>query len=70
MTIGFDTAAKKIRTLNVKSYLDNPQDGVTLLVEFASLPDGTNYPMRTTLDAQAKNMHVVNTNTNYRKMYQ
>ena len=70
MTIGFDTAAKKIRTLNVHSYLDTPQQPVTLLVEFSSLPDGTNYPLRTTLGAQAKQINVVNTNTNYRKMGQ
>lgn len=70
MTIGFDTAAKKIRTLNVHSYLDTPQQPVTLLVEFSSLPDGTNYPLRTTLDAQAKQINVVNTNTSYRKIGQ
>ena len=68
MTIGFDPAAKKIRSLNVQSYLDNPQDALTLLVEFSTLTDGTNYPLRTTLDAQAKKIHVVNTNTNYRKI--
>ena len=67
MTIGFDSAAKKIRTLNVRSYLDNPQDGVTLAIQFASLPDGTNYPQRTTLGAQAKNLVAVSTNSNYRK---
>ena len=70
MTIGFDTAAKKIRTVDVKTYLNNPQDGITLRVEFSTLPDGTNHPARTVLDAQAKNIHVVNTNSNYRKTYQ
>ena len=70
MTIGFDSAAKKIRTLNVNTYLNQPQDGITLMVEFAGLPDGTNHPQRTTLDAQAKKIHVVNTNSNYRKTYQ
>jgi hypothetical protein len=70
MTIGFDTAAKKMRTLNVQSYLDSPQDGVTLAAQFASLPDGTNYPQQTTLEAQAKNLTVVTTNSNYRKIGQ
>lgn len=67
MTIGFDPATKKIRSLNVHTYLDTPQDAVTLGVDFSSLPDGTNHPSRTTLDAQAKGIHVVNTNSNYRK---
>ncbi len=68
MTIGYDTAAKKIRSLHVASYLDNAQDPVSLLVEFSSLPDGANYPLRTTLDASAKKINVVSTNTNYRKV--
>jgi hypothetical protein len=68
MTIGFDTSARKIRTLNVQSYLDSPQDGVTLAVQFASLPDATNYAQRTTLTAQAKKLTVVTTNSNYRKI--
>jgi hypothetical protein len=70
MTIGFDSTAKKIRALHVQSYLDSPQDGVTLAVQFASLPDGTNYAQQTTLNAQAKQLTVVTTNSNYRKMGQ
>jgi hypothetical protein len=70
MTLGIDKATKKLRTLNVHSYLDTPQQPVTLLVEFSSLPDGTNYPLRTTLDAQGKQINVINTNTNYRKIGQ
>jgi hypothetical protein len=70
MTIGFDTAARKIRSLDVNSHLDSSDDAVTLKVEFSSLADGTNHPSRTTLDAPAKSVHVVNTNTNYRKIGQ
>lgn len=67
MTIDFDTASRKIRTLKVNTWLDSPQDGVTLVVDFATLPDGTNHPSRTTLDAQAKGIHVVSTESNYHK---
>lgn len=67
MTVAFDTATKKIRSLSVRTYLDTPQDPVKLDVQFATLPDGTNHPSRTTLDAQGKGIHVVNTNSNYRK---
>lgn len=69
MTVGVDTTSHKIRSLNVKTYLDTPQDPVTLAVQFASLPDGTTHPSRTTLDAQGKNLHVVTTNTDYRKTH-
>ncbi|MGH8111666.1 MAG: hypothetical protein ACREPF_00815 [Rhodanobacteraceae bacterium] len=67
MTVAFDTATRKIRSIHVKSYLDTPQDAVMLNVQFATLPDGTNHPARTTLDATGKDIHVVNTNSNYRK---
>jgi hypothetical protein len=46
MTISFDTAVKKISSLNVNTYLDNPKDVVTLAVQFDNLPDGTNYGQR------------------------
>ena len=67
MTVDFDIASRKIRSLKVRTWLDSPQDAVTLSVEFASLPDGTNHPSRTTLDAQGKGIHVVSTDSNYRK---
>lgn len=67
MTIGTDTTSHKIQSLHVNSYLDTPQDAVLLAVEFARLPDGTNHPARTVLDAKGKGIHVVNVNSDYRK---
>lgn len=67
LTIEFDTGSRRIRAIHVNSYLDTPQDAVNLTVDFATLPDGTNHPSRTTLDAQGKGIHVVNVNSNYRK---
>ncbi|HVX05809.1 MAG TPA: hypothetical protein VHA71_11910 [Rhodanobacteraceae bacterium] len=68
MTVDFDTASKKIRSLNVKSYLDTPQNPGTLKVDFATLPDGTNHPSRTSLDARGQDIIEVTTvNSNYRK---
>jgi hypothetical protein len=52
--LSFDTAAKKIRGYDVNTYLDAPEDVVTLKVAFDSLPDGTNYVAQTVLDATAK----------------
>lgn len=68
MTVDFDSASKKIRSLSVKSYLDTPQNAVTLKVDFATLPDGTNHPSRTTLNARGQDIvEVVSVNSNYRK---
>jgi hypothetical protein len=65
MTISFSTATKKISSLNVNTYMDNPKDVVTLTVQFASLPDGTNYVHQSVLDATAKKLQVTTTNANY-----
>ncbi len=64
-TISFNGAAKKISSVNVNTYLDDPKDTVTLAVQFASLPDGTNYVQKTVLDATAKKLVVTTTNSNY-----
>lgn len=67
MTLFFGTATKKVSSLNVNTYMDNPQDVVTLAVQMASLPDGTNYAQQTVLDATAKKLKVTTTNSDYQR---
>lgn len=68
LAIGFDTAAQKMRSFNAQSFLDNPKDdAVSLVVNFASLLDGTSYPQQSTLNVKAKELKVVVTNSNYQK---
>lgn len=69
MTLGFDAAAKKIATINVNTYMDDPKDAVTLAVTMTSLPDGTNYAQQTVLDATAKQIQVTTSNSNYAKIH-
>jgi hypothetical protein len=66
MTLSFDTATKKISSVNVNTYLDDPKDVVTLAVQFASLPDRTNYVQQTVLNATAKKLVVTTTNSDYK----
>jgi hypothetical protein len=68
MTLSFNTATKKISTINVNTYMDNPKDTVTLAVQFASLPDSTNYVQQSILNATAKKLVVTTTSSNYQKM--
>jgi hypothetical protein len=68
MTISFDTAAKKIASVNVNTYLDDPKDVVALAVQFASLPDSTNYVQQTVLEATAKKLVVTTTNSDYKAL--
>jgi hypothetical protein len=68
VTLTFETAAKMVRGYDVNSYLDAPEDVVTLKVVFDSLPDGTNYAAQSVLDATAKQIQIRTTNSNYRKL--
>jgi hypothetical protein len=68
MTLTFDTNAKKITSVNVNTYMGETKDEVTLQVQMASLPDGTNYAQQTILNATAKELVVTTTNSNYQKL--
>ena len=68
MTLTFDPAAKKITSLSVNTYMGETKDAVTLQVQMASLPDGTNYAQQTVLNATAKQLVVTTTNSNYQRL--
>lgn len=70
MTLTFDPQAKKITHVDVDTWMDKPGDTVTLQLNFASLPDGTNYVQQSVLNASAKQLVVTTTNSNYQKMGQ
>jgi len=69
MTVTFDPATKKMTAINVQTYMDEPKDAVTLTINEASLPDGTNYPLQTVLDAKAKQIQVTTSNSGYTKIH-
>ena len=68
MTLTFDTAAKKVAALSINTTMGASQDPVTLQVQMASLPEGTNYAQQTTVNAVAKQLVVTTTNANYQKL--
>jgi hypothetical protein len=67
MTLTFDTAARRISYLYINTYMGESKDAVTLQVQMASLPDGTNYVQSTILNAAAKQLVVTTTNS-YQKL--
>jgi|SRR3954468_7416657 hypothetical protein len=68
LAIGFDSAAKAMRSYSVSSYVEKPkEDDISLTVAFASLPDGTTYPQQVLLDVKAKDILVKVTNADYKK---
>ncbi len=66
LAIDLDPAANRLLGLNVKTYLDKPDEPVTLAVRMGALPDGAVYSEQTTLDVKAKNITVVINNSGYR----
>jgi hypothetical protein len=69
MTIAFDTAAKKIQSLEVKSYVGDPKDSISMAAQFATLPNGPNYVSQSVVNAPSKDIKVTTTNSQYSKLY-
>jgi hypothetical protein len=67
MSLDFAMAAKKLSGLSVNTYVGDPSSPVTMSVQFAPLPDGTNYPAQVVVNAPAKGIQVTVTNSNYQK---
>ena len=70
MSLDFAMAVKKLSGLSVNTYVGDPSSPVSLSVQFAPLPDGTNYPAQEVVNAPAKGIQVTVTNANYRKFGQ
>jgi hypothetical protein len=68
LSLELQPATNSLVALSVASYLDGPDDAVKLDVQFGSLPDGTTYAARSTLDAPAKSVRVVVQNAGYRRL--
>ena len=68
LSVGFDSSAKKMRSYEVASYVEQPKDdAVTLTVTFADLADGTTYPQHVVLKVAAKQIQVDVTNSGHAK---
>jgi hypothetical protein len=63
-----DTASNRLLGLGVNTYVDKPDEPVTLAVQMSALPDGATYAAQTTLDAKAKNITVVVQNAGHRPL--
>jgi hypothetical protein len=68
LTLTMDSASKLIQHITVDTYLEKPEDKVTLNVSFQSLPDGTNYAASTLLSIASSKIDVQVENSNYQKL--
>jgi hypothetical protein len=66
LTIEMNPATSTLLGLGVNTYLDKPEEVVTMAVQMNTLPDGALYAAQTTLDVKAKNITVVIQNAGHR----
>lgn len=67
LSVSLDKSNQKLISLDVNTYIDNVEDKVVFNVTYKDLPDGTQYPVSTSLFANAQNLKIVIENSGYRK---
>ena len=70
LMLTFDTAVKSLQQIDVNTWLDQPDNAVTLRVTMAALADGTTYPGSVVLGMPKRNVEVRITKSNYQKIAQ
>jgi len=70
LTLTFDSTVKALRQIAVDTWLDEPENAVTLKVTMQALPDGTSYPGSVLLSIPESKIDVKITKSNYQKIAQ
>ena len=70
LTLTFDAAIKALRQITVATWLEKPDEPVTLSVTMQSLPDGLSYPGSIVLSIPSSKIDVRITKSNYQKLAQ
>jgi hypothetical protein len=65
MTLVFNQQQKALQAVQVASYLDSPSDAVTIAIQFAKLPDGTNHVSTNQVNGVSKQLGVMIQNSSY-----
>jgi hypothetical protein len=68
VTIVFNKTQEAIQSLHISTYLNDPQDAVTISQQYAQLPNGPNHVASTVVDGVSKQLTVQMQNSNYQKM--
>jgi hypothetical protein len=65
MTLVFNQQQKALQAVQVASYLSAPNDAVTIAIQFAKLPDGTNHVSTNQVNGVSKQLGVMIQNSSY-----
>jgi len=68
LTITFDTAITDLRQIDVKTWLEKPEEPATLRVVMQSMPSGISFPGSIVLSIPASKIEVRITKSNYQKL--
>jgi len=68
MTLVFNERQKGIQSIQVASYLSDPSDAVTVAIQFAKLPDGTNHVATIQVNGVSKQLGVMIQNSMYQSI--
>jgi hypothetical protein len=68
VTLNFNKDQKRLSSISVASWMDNPQDAMNLNVSFDRLPDGTNHVSNVSIEGVSKQLTVKTSNSDYKKM--
>ena len=68
VTLVFSQQQKAIQSVQVASYLTDPGDAVTIAVQFAKLPDGTNHVATMQVNGVSKQLGVMTQNSMYQPL--
>ena len=68
MTMTINEQTHSPVSVQVNSYLNDPEDAVTISAQFAQLPDGTNHVATTQIDGVSKHLGINEQNSNYQRM--
>jgi hypothetical protein len=68
VTLVFSQQQKAIQSVQVASYLTAPSDAVTIAVQFAKLPDGTNHVATMQVNGVSKQLGVMTQNSMYQPL--
>jgi hypothetical protein len=68
VTLVFNQEQKAIQSVQVATYLTDPSDAVTIAVQFAKLPDGTNHVATMQVNGVSKQLGVMTQNSMYQPL--
>jgi len=68
LSVDIEEPTNRLLAISVSSYMDSPNDRVTLATDMTVLPYGTIFPLRSVLDAAAKGVRVIVQNSGFQRI--